>query len=79
MSPVDTRKQQRRQKAKLRVYCYFPILSHETSTPIQLPGRIQGGMHPASTFSTEFAALVICVGSTRSARRLKSLLFAKAW
>ena len=45
-------------------------------TLVQLPSRIQGGMHPASTFSIELSALVLvaCVGSTRPARRLKAPL-----
>ena len=34
-------------------------------------------MHPASRFSIELAALVDCVGQTRPARRLNSLLFAE--
>ena len=41
-------------------------------TPIQLPNRIQGGMHPASTFSSELvAALAVSLGRTRPAPRWK--------
>ena len=40
--------------------------------------QTQGGMHSASTSSHELAALliVLCVGRTRPAHRLKSLAFA---
>ena len=43
--------------------------------PIQLPSRIQGAVHPASTFSIELAALAVCVGTTRPARRLQIVCF----
>ena len=36
-------------------------------TPLQRPGRIQGAMHPASTFSSELAApVVVSENSSRS-------------
>ena len=46
--------------------------------PIQLPSRILGGIHPASTSSIELAALVVSAGTTRPVRRLKSLLLAES-
>ena len=48
-------------------------------TPTQLPSRIQGAMRPASALSIELATLLIVVwiGRTRRARRLKSQLFAR--
>ena len=49
------------------------------STPIQLPSRIQGAMHRASTLSSELAALGVSVGRTCPARRLKSLLFSEIY
>ena len=45
--------------------------------PIQLPSRVQGAMHPASTLSFELADLVVSVGGTPLACTLKSLLFAE--
>ena len=44
-------------------------------TLVQLPSRIRGVMHRASTLSSELAAPVLSVGRTRPARRSKSLLF----
>ena len=46
-------------------------------TLVQLPRRIQGAMHPGSTLSFEFAALVVSLARTRPARALNPLLFAE--